>query len=189
MSKTWMPPRKILVATDLTPKSNRAVERAIALAAKWGARLYVVHVVEVGDETSATAVATASKQAAEALADLERQIKRNPTATGIDIEILSTLGNPAERILAKCDRLLINLLVMGAGEKRTIGQRLLGTNVDRVLRRSMDPVLCVHKPAVSPYRKVVIATDFSEPSNVAFDCGIALFPNTELTGRGDRKFR
>lgn len=181
MSKEWMRPSVILAATDLTPKGDLAVERAIALASHWGARLYVVHVVEVGDGSSSRSVEEASAQAKTAEAGIERQIKSNPVAAEIEIGVLSTLGSPAERILIKSDRLLVDLLVMGGGRERTLGQRFLGTTIDRVLRQSMQPVLCVRRPAAGPYRRIAIATDFSPPSRVAFDCALALFPSAEAT--------
>ena len=57
MTKTWSRPGKILVAMDLTPQSDVALDRAIALSAQWGARLYVVHVV---DEASLPSAAEAA---------------------------------------------------------------------------------------------------------------------------------
>ena len=42
-----MTPKTILVATDLSARSDRALDRATALAAEWNARLVVLHALPV----------------------------------------------------------------------------------------------------------------------------------------------
>lgn len=177
MSRIWKRPSMILAATNLSPSSDRALERAFELAHYWGARLYVVHAVHV--DRHRIEEAAARTKAAEN--EIKLKIANSPAAAGVDVEVLTTLGSPAERILAKCDRLFIDLCVMGASERRTLGQKLLGTTVDRVLRHALQPVLSVHRPVVGPYRKIGIATDFLPPSRTALDCALALFPNAEAT--------
>src|SRR5690606_38851951 len=46
--RTWhlMPPKTILLATDLSCRTDRALDRAAALAAEWQARLVVVHALQ-----------------------------------------------------------------------------------------------------------------------------------------------
>ncbi|MFM9849686.1 MAG: universal stress protein [Hyphomicrobiaceae bacterium] len=173
----WKPPRTILCATDLTPNCDRAVDRAIELARRWKASLLVVHVV---DDTGLPARDfTERVRKSEAL--LEQQIKGHPEGVGLDIDTLVSLGSPAERILGKCDRLFIDLLVMGPGERTSLGQRLLGSTVDHVLRHALQPVLSVRNRAFAPYRNMAIATDFSLPSKEALDCALALFPDAKAT--------
>ncbi|CAO3431359.1 universal stress protein [Azospirillum doebereinerae] len=41
--------RGILLATDLEPKSDRAMERAVRLASRFGAELTALHGVQEGD--------------------------------------------------------------------------------------------------------------------------------------------
>src|SRR6185437_13827013 len=43
---TTSAPRKIVLATDLTPAGDRAFDRAVELAREWDAELVVLHVVE-----------------------------------------------------------------------------------------------------------------------------------------------
>ena len=45
---SWMSgrPKKILLATDLSSRSDRALDRAAALAAHWQSALVVLHVLE-----------------------------------------------------------------------------------------------------------------------------------------------
>ena len=45
-------PRKILLATDLSARCDRALERALAIAASQNAHLIIVHVIEELDEST-----------------------------------------------------------------------------------------------------------------------------------------
>lgn len=177
MSRLWKMPRKILCATDLTPGCDRAIDRAIQLAAEWKALLLLVHVVD--DTGLQTKDFTALTRQAEA--ELKRQTSDHPAAAEIEIEVIVSQGNPAERILVKCDRLFVDLLVMGTGDKSSLRQRLLGSTIDHVLRNALQPVLSVRDRAHVAYRTIAVATDFSAPSKEALDCALALFPNTKTT--------
>lgn len=177
MPRIWKTPRKILCATDLTPTCDRAVDRAIHLAREWEASLFLVHVV---DDTGMPGQNFA-EGVRKAEARLEQQFKGHPQGAGLDIETLVSYGNPAERILGKCDRLFIDLLVMGAGDGTALSQRLLGSTVKHVLRQALQPVLSVRSRAFAPYRSVAIATDFSPPSAEALECALALFPTAKPT--------
>jgi hypothetical protein len=39
-------PRRLMLATDLTPAGDRAFDRAVELASEWNAELVVLHVAE-----------------------------------------------------------------------------------------------------------------------------------------------
>jgi nucleotide-binding universal stress UspA family protein len=177
MSRSWNFPRKILCATDLSPSCDRAVYRAIRLAREWNAILLLVHIVsDAGLQTSDFAATVRHADS-----ELRRQVTSHPGAADIDLEVIVSQGNPAERILAKCDRLFVDLLVLGAGEKASFRQRLLGSTVDRILRYALQPVLTVRDHAHVAYRTMAVATDFSPPSKEALDCALAFFPNAKAT--------
>lgn len=177
MARIWKTPRKILRATDMTPVCDQSLDRAVELAAHWKAKLLVVHVVDdTGLQTE-----NFTERARKAEVALNRQIKCHPAASRLEADAFVVLGNPAERILSKCDRMFIDLLVMGPGERATLGQRLLGSTVDHVLRHALQPVLSVRNRAFTPYRRMAIATDFSGPSREALDCALTLFPDAKAT--------
>ena len=46
MQESVSPPKKILVATDLSAHSDRALDRGIQLAQQWDAQLIVLHVMD-----------------------------------------------------------------------------------------------------------------------------------------------
>lgn len=177
MAHSWRLPRKILCATDLSPSCDRAVDRAIQLAGEWNAVLLLVHILDdTGLQTRDFAATTRRAES-----ELRRQVTAHPGAADIELEVIVSQGDPAERILAKCDRLFVDLLVMGAGAKASFRQRLLGSTVDRILRHALQPVLSVRDRAHVAYRTIAVATDFSPPSKDALGCALALFPNGKTT--------
>jgi nucleotide-binding universal stress UspA family protein len=177
MSHQWKTPRKILCATDLSPSCDRAVDRALQLAGAWKAVLLLVHIVD--DTGGQASVSAALERRAEA--ELRRQLASHPAAADVDLEVIVSQGDAAERILAKCDRMFADLLVLGAGEKASFRQRLLGSTVDRILRHALQPVLSVRDRAHVAYRTMAVATDFSPPSKEALDCALAFFPSAKAT--------
>lgn len=177
MLRSWKTPRRLLCATDLAPNSDRALDRAAQLAAEWHASLLLVNIV---DDTGLLIRDFASDtRAAEVL--LTRRVADHPGAAKVNAEVIVSQGHPAERILAKCDRLFIDLLVMGTGEKASLTRRLFGSTVDHVLRHALQPVLSVRDRPQAAYRTMAIATDFSLPSREALDCALAFFPDAKAT--------
>jgi nucleotide-binding universal stress UspA family protein len=177
MPRSWKTPRKILCATDLTPLCDRATDRAIELARLWQANLVVLHVVDDTRLRNRDFVALARERELQ----LGREIKSYLAAADIEVDVFVAVGNPAEIILGRCDRLFIDFLVMGPGERRSIGQRLLGSTIGHVLRYSLQPVLSVRNRVLCRYHNVAIATDFSAPSKEALECALALFPDAKAT--------
>ena len=95
MPRSWKMPRKILCATDLTPSSDRALDRAMQLAGEWQASLLLVHIV---DDTGLLTKDFAS-DLRRAEAQLQRKMTTHPEAAEIDAEVIVSQGHPAERIL------------------------------------------------------------------------------------------
>ena len=52
-------------------------------------------------------------------------------------------GEPVESILAEAEKLQANLIVMTTNGRDTLGEAVLGSTTERVLRRAGCPVLAV----------------------------------------------
>jgi nucleotide-binding universal stress UspA family protein len=102
-----------------------------------------------------------------------RQAARNVT-------VVMEKGDPAEVIVRVVEREGCDLIVTGIARDETLGRFGLGTTVDRLLRRSIVPVLIVKQRARSPYRNIVVATDLSDSSRRALQVAMALFPDHKL---------
>lgn len=168
-------PKAILLATDLSSRGDRALDRAALLAQDWGARLIVLHVVPSGEGSGEQAQSSAARRK-EALARVKRDLAHDVG----EVEVVVETGEPAERIEAVARSTGAGLIVTGVARDEPFGRSFAGNTVLRLGRRSTLPVLVV-RTRPRPYREIVVATDFSDSSRQALDTTAALFPQAGLT--------
>lgn len=102
-------------------------------------------------------------------------------ADGIDLQVIVEKGDPAQLAAETAFALGCEVIVTGVARSETLGRMLLGTTVDKIVRRSDVPVLIVKSRPRGPYRSVVVATDFSDTSRVALEVTLALLPDAEVS--------
>lgn len=181
---SWMkgPPRSILLATDLSARSDRALDRAVMLAKKWKSRLTVLHVREDVPTPLDSADPLPSWRCPP---DPVNAIKRDISADLGEIAEMTTIlvleGDAVETIARVADTSGSELIVIGVARSGLLGDLLLGRTVDRLLRRSRQPLLVVKARPRRQYQHVVVATDFSESSGHALDAATRFFPENALT--------
>jgi nucleotide-binding universal stress UspA family protein len=164
-----MPKSRILIATDLSPRSDRHTERGIALAQDMGCEPVIVHVVEGGltgdaHEMPAIRRGLVSDYGAEAAA-WEVRLGEGPVPDKI-----------AEAAMIN-DALLI---VVGVARFNNLRDYVLGTAVDYLVRMAPVPVLVVKRRVHQSYRRIAVATDFSECSAAALAATLTLFPQARI---------
>src|SRR5690606_1829436 len=156
----WKPgaPRAILLATDLDGRCDRALDRAVALARAWSARLVVLTVVEPPaappPRPGQVPPAQASEAALRAAARLRRDI--GPAADGLDFELLVREGRVGECIDAVADDTGCSLLVTGVAHDAFFGRHLVGSTVDWLVRHAGLPLLVVRDRAHAPYARLLV---------------------------------
>lgn len=161
-----MPPRDILVVSDLSLASNEAVWRAGQLAGAHAAALRVLHVA--GD----------AAQLAKAQASLARVTGSVSDRLAVRIEVDVVRGDLSREVARAVAG--ANLLVLPARDGSTMRERLSGTSTERLVRASRVPVLVVRRPvarsrdsaAVRPgrrdlYERVLVAVDLGPASEGA----------------------
>ncbi|HWP45493.1 MAG TPA: universal stress protein, partial [Blastocatellia bacterium] len=174
-----MTPGTILLATDLSCRCDRALDRATMLAAEWKARLVVLHVLE---HPVPGTDAPSWRRPPDPLQAARRQVLGDIRgAEGVEVDVLVERGEPAEVILNVIERHGCDLVLTGVARYETLGRALLGTTVETLTRKANVPVLVVKARPRGPYRKVVVATDFSEGSRYALETALALLPEAELS--------
>ena len=179
MATTWTAgkPQNIMLATDLTPASDRAFYRAVQLAAEWDAMLTVCHVVEA----SSLRPWGFERRINIAETEVERLLRGSEDVLKGKISRHIILGDPAERVIEHARAIASDFLITGPAQVKVIGDKLFGSTAARILRHARQPLLAVRRREEGPYRKVVVAVDFSAASRDAYLCGRALFPCAEFT--------
>ncbi len=135
----------IVVATDLTPTSDRALRRAIRIARDCKAGLVLLHVASRAD-----AAATVEALAACCRAD-----------EGVDCTALVVGGDPPEAIPAKAADLGASLIVMGPHNRTTLQTMAAGVGASRSVRNVVSPMLIANGQVTGRYAKILVSTDFS----------------------------
>lgn len=166
------PVTDILLATDLGPRCDRALARALSLASEWAARLHVVVAIEPsGRPTWEDAKIT--DRARDEIAALSGR-----EAAG---DILIRRGAAEQVVLEAVDDIGCQLVVVGMALNEFLGKEKPGRLVDVLIRHSRVPVLMVKRPATRPYRRFVAPVDFSSVSEAAVARAVALFPSVAVT--------
>ena len=147
--------RQILVATDFSERSHRAVRRAVLLARETGARLLVVHVVDDDRDARIVEVDTAAARVA-----LEGM--KDGLFGGLACEARVTPGDPFDGIVRTARESAADLVVMGAHRRQLLRDIFVGTTIERVARSRVAPVLMVNTEATQPYQRALVGVDFSE---------------------------
>lgn len=177
-------PRSILLATDLGARSDRALERAVQLARDWQSPLVVATVIEAG----------AGRIDLMALRDppdwyrgedpeqvAERQLLEAMSAQGVDARFRVERGPPGDRLLEVAEAEGCDLVVAGVARHESLGRAVLGSTVDRLARRSPVPVLVVRGRVQGPYRRMLVASDWSASAEHAMRTAMAMFPQSAIT--------
>lgn len=170
----------ILLITDLSPRCDRAMDRAAALAQSHGVPLIALHVMDVPWLTKLAQPAWRSLQQ-EQLEQANKRLRADLANTQVDITVLVETGNPIEVIEQIAKKNQCSLIVSGTAREETLGRLVLGNTVERLARRTAIPLLVVRARPFAPYKKVVVATDFSEGSRQALIAAHALCADAALT--------
>ena len=137
--------KTILVATDFSDASNLALEYARVLAARFGAGLRILHVVQtpipLGSEMYVPEVMTVAERAVQ-----EAQEHLSATLAGIDgPEVIGQVlvGLAPRKIVEYASDHDVDLIVMGTHGRGAIAHLLMGSVAERVVRTAPCPVFTV----------------------------------------------
>ena len=149
----WSRPSTILFATE-SPVNERALNLAAAQARESGAHLILFHAYDTllaaTSETSGICYyddAEAARAEHQQLEPLARRLRRQ----GIECEIVTRPGMPADQILHLLAERNIDRIVMGSHAPGTLGKMLVGSVAEAVLRAACVPV-CIVGPEVPAAR-------------------------------------
>jgi nucleotide-binding universal stress UspA family protein len=153
----------ILVASDLTPTSDGAVQTALDLSRASGAALHAIHVAAGTDDRLAE-----DGRRADYLTRLDIAARGIGAREG-DFAMHIATGEPPSSIGKAADKINADVVILG--RRRTnapvMHDRPLGGTAYAVMCRSRAPVLAITEPLSLPIRKALIAIDRSESARGA----------------------
>jgi nucleotide-binding universal stress UspA family protein len=145
---------RILVATDFSTRSDRALRRAILIAGPSSAELVLIHAVD-GDQPSRL-VDLERTAAEDLLTEMAETIRR---VDGLRCRGEVRVGDPFEALGAASRDLAADLLLMGPHRRQVLRDIFVGTTVQRVINRTGTPVLMANSVPSAAYRSILITTD------------------------------
>ncbi|MAM37055.1 MAG: universal stress protein UspA [Erythrobacter sp.] len=162
-------PFEVLLASDFTARSDRPLDRAARIAAERKGELVIAHVLEGTrkNPVDETAIIEALK------ADLPEQV------AGAELVIRS--GSAPKTLASIASERGSDLIATGVARYNSIGDFVLGTAVDHIIRNATAPVLIVRRRPKHNYRRLLVATDCSDCSRTALLAAARLFPHIPIT--------
>lgn len=159
---------KILVTTDFSPESDRALDYALALARRYDARIYLAHVLTpdpflYAEPALAEATYEKIRQAAEqGMADILVSGKLR----GIPHEVLLEEGNVWPVIAKMIEKHEIDLVITGTHGRGKVQKVLIGSVAEEIFRQADCAVMTVgprfkgELKSEVELKSILFATDF-----------------------------
>jgi nucleotide-binding universal stress UspA family protein len=147
-------PARVVVPLDASQLALRAVQPAVALAERWGARIEVLTVLDDGDKE-------------ESARQLDLVVERVSDG-GPPVGALVESGTDPGAVIAEVTREPDTLVCMATHGRRGVTAALLGSTAEAVVRASRRPVLLVgpraQAPRLSDGQHLLVPLDGSERS-------------------------
>jgi len=172
--------KRIVVGIDIFEKSNNVVKRALMIAKRNKAKLFIVHVVRVpwfsvpsyfGGKEVFVDIKGITKKIEKKMKALNKEMK-------VPYSILVKEG-AADDILRYESKLVnADLIIIGANTKKK--KKVLGTTAEKIAHQSHLPVLIVKNSAKQPYKNIVAPTDFQSQSKQSILFAKSIFPTVKI---------
>ena len=165
--------RNIAVATDFTPRSERAIRHALVVAHRFAADLHLVHAVRRSEFPLVPDLMVPLDEVAERdSADMIRRLNTDHSLNDIAHHSWNLNGEFSDTLGSFVREHKIDLLVLGTRGRSGIARLLLGSLAQQIFQYVCCPVLTIGpfcRGASRPFRmnNLLFATDLSRESEAA----------------------
>ena len=173
----------ILVPTDLSGESHKALRYGAALAKKFSAELHVVYVEEIDYAIPGPALLGSNPLACdtEEARNIQEHL-RAEVGTSVSPTFHGHTGRAYDQICRFARELNADLVVMATHGRTGLKRLMLGSNAERVVQHSTSPMLIVREherellsdEAEVAIGAILVPTDFSASSRKAAEYAVEL---------------
>jgi len=166
---------KIVVPTDFSESSQKALNLAVQIAKKTNAIILLHHIIEGFQDTRmyGETHASSEQQALVNIMDIVAHKKLNAVADpvraeGLEVVVSVDIGSVYGSIAEKIASDNVDLIVLGSHGNSQLDKKYLGSNTHKVIRNTKHPI-CVIKGEVNleGIKHIVFASEFEqEPEKV-----------------------
>jgi nucleotide-binding universal stress UspA family protein len=177
---------RVLAATDLSAPSLHAVDRAFLVASQAGAACSIANALGLGALTALREAlgqqyGAVSRKIAERQRESLEAVASDPSRNrGVSASVDLLEGTATAAIPLHAEAIGADLVVVGARGQGFLERFVLGSTASRLLRTSGRPVLIVKEPCHGPYRRALVAVDFSSGSKEAVEFATRVAPGAVL---------
>lgn len=172
--------KRILVGIDIFSDSDNVLKRALMVAKRNKAELFLVHAVQ----TPWFSVPSyfGGKEITIDREGITKKIEKKINALNIDAEVPYSIfireGGADDILLYESKLLKAELIVIGANTKNK--KSFLGTTAEKVAHQSRLPVLIVKNSVENSYQNIIAPTDFQIQSKQSILFAKDVFPTAKI---------
>jgi nucleotide-binding universal stress UspA family protein len=170
----------ILVPTDFSENCNKAAELGIKLAKLYNSEIHFFHLIKTPvdwvklDKQKEMRYPETVKQIGSIKADL-RELQKKAERQGIECSTFLEFDGGQANILKHSGHFHHDFIVTGSSGTRGGVRELMGSNVEKIVRKADVPVIVVKDQEVSfPFKDIIFVSDFLQDVNEAFEQVISI---------------
>ncbi len=165
--------KKILVPTDFSPQSEKALKVAVQLAKKKDAEIYLLHTLDIPTHLANSNDGGSLPESVYFMKLTEKRFSdllNKPFLQGVAIYEVVGHSEVYEDIMNAAEKNDVDVIIMGSHGASGFKEMFIGSNAEKVVRTCKKPVLIIKNEHdnFAP-KNLVFATDFEEEGLTAFD--------------------
>lgn len=164
--------KKILVPTDFSECSSAAYSYAALLAAKTGAEICLLHILDIPVSNPVSANSSDKENLGDKHFMMElmkltqarmKKIKGDAVFKNLSVKETIEIGSIPEKTFSAVKKCKADVIVMGTHGRNGVQETFLGSNAEKIVRDADIPVLTVKDKVKNPkIETILLATDFSK---------------------------
>lgn len=162
--------KRILVATDFSSTSDNVVENAINMAKTFESEIVLIYVLPT-DIKNKKVNDLLKEFVTKQLNTMNDKIKDKGIIT---LAPVLEYGDFSDKIIDVSEKINANIIFAGAGEKLRNNIFQLGSNAEKIIKKSNKPVFIVKNEKSLSIKKILCPVDFSLESKRALKNGIIM---------------
>jgi nucleotide-binding universal stress UspA family protein len=167
--------KRILVPIDFSKEAENAARVASHIARKTGSEIYLVHMLELPVTTVDPAEMNAISSEPQIIYFMKlahekfEKFINLPFFKGLKVVESVQFQHAFSGIIAESEKSNIDLIVMGSQGASGLQEMFIGSNTEKVVRRSKIPVLVIKKEVDKfEVKNMIFASDFNKESKTTF---------------------
>lgn len=174
-------PARLVVATDLSPRCDRALDRGIQLAMQWDSSLTALYVFDAPREPDQILAWAAGEPTFDLQSEAAKQLRVDlaPLGERADFQLVRS-RSPSAVVGKVVVDVAAGLVVTGLARDEPFGRFALGSTVEDLARSVPIPLLIVRNRVRTRYRGVAVATDLSGRAQAALRTAVRWFSGSDV---------